>query len=165
MILRWWPPLFHLIVLAVVLPLALFRLGALQTIQTLPKASIQPATAEASSDLAASAAPSTATAAVDLAAVTQRPLFTKGRQGTQDFAAPTVSEPTPPPQPAVQMRMVGYINDGTRRMAILALGDDPAQVVVAEGDEVVGMTIQKIGPNSLIMMADGEEITVKMFDQ
>lgn len=165
MILRWWPPLLHLILLAVVLPLALWRLDALQTTQTLPQTTAQPAATDASSDPAASTIPSTAIAAVDLAAVTERPLFTKTRQGTQDAAPATAPDTPPAAAPAVQMRMVGFVNDGTRRSAILAFGDDPAQVVVAEGDEVVGMTIRKINPNSLILMADGEEITIKMFDQ
>ena len=101
----------------------------------------------------------------NLAAVTERPLFTKTRQGTQVAAPPTGPDSPPAAQPAVQIFMVGFVNDGTRRSAILAFGDDPAEVVVAEGDEVVGMTIQKINPNSLILMADGEEITIKMFDQ
>jgi hypothetical protein len=165
MILRWWPPLLHLILLAVVLPLALWRLDALQTTQTVPKTTAQPAPADAGGDPAASAAPLTSTVAVDLAAVTERPLFTKTRQGTQDAAQPAGSDTPPAAPPAVQIRMVGFVNDGTRRSAILAFGDDPAQVVVAEGDEVVGMTIQKINPNSLILMADSEEITIKMFDQ
>lgn len=165
MILRWWPPLLHLILLAVVLPLALWRLDALQTKQNLPQTTAQPAATEASSDPAASSTPSTAITAIDLAAVTERPLFTKTRQGTQVAAPPTGPDSPPAAQPAVQIRMVGFVNDGTRRSAILAFGDDPAEVVVAEGDEVVGMTIQKINPNSLILMADGEEITIKMFDQ
>lgn len=165
MTLRWWPPLLHLILLAVVLPLALWRLDALQTTQTLPQTPAQPATTDASSDPAASSSPPTAIAAVDLAAVTERPLFTKTRQGTQAAAPLTGADPTPAAPPAVQIRMVGFVNDGTRRSAILAFGDDPAEVVVAEGDEVVGMTIQKINPNSLVLMADGEEITIKMFDQ
>jgi hypothetical protein len=165
MTLRWWPPLLHLILLAVVLPLALWRLDALQTTQALPQTTAQPATTEASSDPAASSSPPTAIAAVDLAAVTERPLFTKTRQGTQVAAPLTGADPTPAAPPAAQIRMVGFVNDGTRRSAILAFGDDPAEVVVAEGDEVVGMTIQKINPNSLVLMADGEEITIKMFDQ
>ena len=164
MALRWWPPLLHLTLLAVVLPLAVWRLDTIATTGTLPPTGGQ--TTTAASGTATDIAPSADQPAdpnIDLAALSARPLFAKGRQGTTTatVAQDTATE-TPPEQ---QLRMLGFINDGTRRRAILAIGDDLREEVVAEGDQIDGLTIRTITPDSLTLTAGGKEITIKMFDQ
>jgi hypothetical protein len=164
MALRWWPPLLHLTLLAVVLPLAAWRLDVLSTAGTLPSSGGQ--TANAAPGTAADAtlsADEPAESDIDLAALAARPLFSKGRQGTA--AAPVAQDTAAASPPEQQLRMLGFINDGTRSTAILAIGDDLREEVVAEGDEVAGMTIRQITPDSLTLTAGGKEMTIKMFDQ
>lgn len=166
MALRWWPPLLHLTLLAVVLPLAAWRLDAISGTGPAPPSGGQ-VTASAggpAADAAATATGLAAPAAIDLAALAARPLFAENRQGRNVTAAPTApASPTAPPDR--QLRMLGFINDGTRSKAILAIGDALSEEVVAEGDKIAGMTILRITPNSLTLTTDDEEITINMFDQ
>lgn len=166
MALRWWPPLLHLSLLVVVLPLAAWRLDAISTVGTAPQSSSQTATASGgtASDATATDTGETVSAAIDLAALAARPLFAKGRHGTAAAPSPAAETAAASP-PDQQLRMLGFINDGTRSKAILAIGDGLREDVVAEGDEIAGMTIQKINRDSLTLKAGDEEITIKMFDQ
>lgn len=164
MALRWWPPLLHLTLLAVVLPLAVWRLDTISTAGILSPTGSQTTTAApgTTTDTTPSA-DQPAYTDIDLPALAARPLFAKGRQGTA--AAAVAQDPATEAPPEQQLRMLGFINDGTRRRAILAIGDSLREEVVAEGDQIDGLTIRTITPDSLTLTAGGKEITIKMFDQ
>lgn len=159
---RWWPPFLHLLVLALLLPLAALRIGA----------ALEPARVAVVTDGAATAvAPSggeavplpVAGAPVDPEVVTARPLFQPGRQG--EAAGSTVETAEVVPDRAAGLRMVGYLDDGTKPRAILALDGTGAEAVVREGEDFEGFEVRQITRDSVIVINRGEEITVKLFDQ
>ncbi len=165
-ILRWWPPLLHLTVLAVTLPLAAWQIAAITAPNHGPLSagrSALPAPAPAAGDPVAPA-PVLTDPAVDLDAVAARPLFTKGRTGT-DALAETPAETAPAPPAEEELRMVGYINTGSRVSAVIAFGDSGREEVVSEGDVIARMTVQKIGPDSLILYTGDTNITIRMYDR
>jgi hypothetical protein len=164
-ILRWWPPLLHLTVLAVTLPLAAWQIADMTAPHHVPPAGrpALPDPAPAAGDPAAPAQALTVPA-VDLAALAERPLFTMGRKGDAILTEPPAESATAASADQ-ELRMVGYINDGTRVSAVVAFGDSGREEVVSEGDEIAQMTVQKIGPDSLILYTEGTNITIRMFDR
>lgn len=165
-ILRWWPPLLHLTVLAVTLPLVAWQIAGMTAPHQVPLAAGRPALldpAPAAGDPAVQAQAQT-DPAVDLAALAERPLFTKGRKGDATLTEPPAESATAASADQ-ELRMVGYINDGTRVSAVVAFGDSGREEVVSEGDDIAQMTVQKIGPDSLILYTEGTNITIRMFDR
>ena len=159
---RGWPPFLHLMVLAAVLPLAGLRLDAALTSE--PPAQSAEAVAEAAAGAVADHALMPVKAApVDLVELAARPLFQPGRQGgaVAQAAVPTAEAP----DPAARVRMVGYVNDGTKPRAILSLGEEQPEEIVRVGDAFGGYEVRSIGKTSVVLMSDGEEITINMFDQ
>ncbi|PLL10565.1 hypothetical protein C0V75_19755 [Tabrizicola sp. TH137] len=157
---RWWPPLLHLSVLVVILPLAWERIEVLRAGPEIAPVAEGPAGETAVQDLAALMQ---AGEAVTPAALLARPLFTPGRQGD----AAEVPE-TPVNEEATEAevpRMVGYVNDGSRPRAILASEAGGEEGIVREGDEFLGFTVLQVKPDAVVLRGDGEEITVKMFPQ
>lgn len=158
---RWWPPLLHLVVLVLLLPLAVLRIGA-----ALEPAPVVAAPAEGAVVVTdgGDALPMPVTGApVDPEAVTARPLFQPGRQG--EAVAEAVEAAEVAPDRAAGLRMVGYLNDGTKPRAILALDGTGAEAVVREGEDFEGFEVRQITRDSVIVINQGEEITVKLFDQ
>ena len=166
MFLRWWPPLLHLTVLAVILPLTVWHIAGIAEPETGLRSAVgyaRPASGPAADDMAADA-DRTADPAIDLDALAARPLFAKDRQGdTSETAADADNRAEPSAD--LDLRMVGYINDGTRITAVVAFGDSGREEVVSEGDEIAQMTVQKIGRDSLILATGDSEITIRMFDR
>lgn len=159
---RWWPPLLHLLVLALLLPLAVLRVGA--ALEPAPVTVAAADGSEAVAETGGEALPQpVAGTPVDPETVTLRPLFQPGRQGE---AVAAVAEPVAEaPDLAAGLRMVGYLNDGTKPRAILALDGTGTEAVVREGDDFEGFEVRQITRDSVIVINDGEEITVKLFDQ
>ena len=159
---RWWPPLLHLLVLALLLPLAVLRIGA-----ALEPATVTVAVAEGGAVVAETggeAMPQPVVGApIDPEAVTARPLFQPGRQ--RDVVVAVAAEVAEAPDRAAGLRMVGYLNDGTKPRAILALDGSGAEAVVREGDDFEGFEVRQITRDSVVVIIDDEEITVKLFDQ
>lgn len=157
---RWWPPLLHLVLLALILPLGWQRLQGLQAGPMMAPAGEVTATPVVAQDLAALLA---AGERVDPSALLARPLFAPGRQGERVEVpdTPANEEATPAEVP----RMVGYVNDGTKPRAILATETGGQEAIVREGDEFIGFTVLQVQPDSVVLRGDGEEITVKMFPQ
>ena len=166
MFLRWWPPLLHLTVLAVILPLAVWHIAGLAEPDTGSLSAeryARPASGPAADDSAVDA-DRTADPAIDLGPLAARPLFAKDRKGdTSETAAD--AEIRAEPSADLDLRMVGYINDGTRITAVVAFGDSGREEVVSEGDAIAQMTVQKIGRDSLILATGDGEITIRMFDR
>ena len=159
---RWWPPFLHLLVLALLVPLAMLRIGA--ALETDPVAVAATDGGTVVVDDAAQTMPVPAAGVpVDPEAVTARPLFLPGRQG-EAVAAP-VETAAEVPDRAAGLRMVGYVNDGTKPRAILALEETGAEAVVREGEDFEGFEVRQITRDSVIVIDQGEEITVKLFDQ
>ena len=167
-ILRWWPPLLHLTVLAVILPLAAWQIAGVTVPphdllstgrSALPDPAAAPATGEPSTQ-----APALTDPAVDLADLAARPLFAKDRRDS-DALAETPAEPPPAPSTDEELRMVGYVNTGSRVSAVVAFGDSGREEVVSEGDVIAEMTVQKIGPDSLILYTGVTNITIRMYDR
>ncbi|MBD1203556.1 MAG: hypothetical protein H9533_05385 [Rhodobacteraceae bacterium] len=157
---RWWPPLLHLLLLALILPLGWQRLEDLRAGPEIAPAGEVTAAPAAAQDLAALLA---AGEAVAPAALLARPLFAPGRQGeaAQAPVSPANEEATRAEVP----RMVGYVNDGTKPRAILATESGGQEAIVREGDEFIGFTVLQVQPDSVVLRGDGKEITVKMFPQ
>lgn len=159
---RWWPPFLHLVVLALVLPLAALRIGA--ALEPAPRAVVAGGGAATADPAGGEVLPLPVVGApVDPESVTARPLFVPGRQGEAAEAAVEMVEDAP--DRAAGLRMVGYLNDGTKPRAILALDGTGAEAVVREGEEFEGFEVRQITRDSVIVINEGEEITVKLFDQ
>lgn len=156
---RWWPPLLHLLILAAILPIAWQRLALLQD---RPEVAVPEGSAlapPAEQDLTALLAAGEAVAPARLMA---RPLFLPGRQGEADIPdSPVIAEAPPPEAP----RMVGYVNDGAKPRAILASQTGGQEAIVREGDEFIGFTVLQVQPHAVVLRREGEEITVNMFPQ
>jgi hypothetical protein len=156
---RWWPPLLHLSLMAVLVPLAWFRIASV--LDQAP--AIQAASAQARNDGVAAELPAVAIP-VDLGMLLARPLFAPGRR--QDAQ---VAEIAPPAENdmdrAGDLRMVGYVNDGEKSRAILTLDSNGAQATVGEGDVFEGFEVRSIQPSAVVVTDQGKEITIKMFDQ
>lgn len=157
---RWWPPVLHLALLAVVVPLGWQRVEALRAAPVSAPATGETPAMAAAQDLAALLE---AGARATPAALLVRPLFQPGRQGEGPIAPepPVVEVAAPTEVP----RMVGYINDGTKPRAILAAGSGGEEGIVREGDEFAGFQVLQVQPDAVVLKGDGEEITVKMFPQ
>jgi hypothetical protein len=159
---RWWPPLLHLIVMALLLPLAVLRVGA--AIETPPPpGEMRPAEAGEAAEAVGGVVVPVAGSPVDLEALAARPLFVPGRLGEAGEAesAPVVAEP----DRGGRLRMVGYLDDGTKPRAILELEGSGAVATVREGESFEGFEVRQITRDAVIVTDQGEEITVKMFDQ
>lgn len=156
---RWWPPLLHLSLIAVLLPLAWLRIGyALDDAPIVQAASMPPR-----SDAAAANVP-VADGPVDLEMLIARPLFTPDRRE----AAPVAEIDLPAEgvtDRSAGLRMVGYLNDGTKSRAILMLDSTGAQATVRVGDDFEGFKIRSIQSGSVVVTDRGKEITVKMFGE
>lgn len=166
MFLRWWPPLLHLTVLAVILPLTVWHIAGIAEPDTGLRSAegyARPASGPATDDPAADA-DRTADPAIDLGPLAARPLFAKDRKGdTTETAAEADNRAEASAE--MDLRMVGYINDGTRITAVVAFGDSGREEVVSEGGAIAQMTVQKIGRDSLILATGDGEITIRMFDR
>ena len=157
---RWWPPLLYLLLLALILPMGWQRLQDLQAGPAIaPVGEVTP-TPVVAQDLATLLATGERVAPSALLA---RPLFAPGRQGVPVAVpeAPANEEATPTEVP----RMVGYVNDGTKPRAILASDARGEEAIVREGDEFNGFTVLQVQPDAVVLLSEGEEITVKMFPQ
>jgi hypothetical protein len=156
---RWWPPLLHLSLIAVLVPLAWFRIGsALEDAPALQAASVQARKDGAAAELPAAPLP------VDLEMLLARPLFQPGRQ--QEAPVPEA----PPASAsdsgrAEDLRMVGYVNDGGESRAILTLDSNGAQATVRAGDVFEGFEIRSIESSAVTVADQDTEITIRMFDQ
>lgn len=161
---RWWPPLLHLGLIAGALALALLRLDALDTAALPPDPGSDETDARPDQGAAGAPEAGAAEAAVDLAALAARPLFVAGRQ---PFAtsAKTESPATDMPPPAPEFRMVGYLNDGNRPRAILSPDPASPDVILREGDEIQGFTVFRISKDRIVLRNDDKEITINMFGQ
>ena len=157
---RWWPPLLHLLVLLVVLPLAWQRMEGLRAAPVAVPAGAEAPVPVAVPDLAALIA---AGARIAPDALLERPLFAPGRQGAGAEAPDSpvgagVDDPQVP-------RMVGYVDDGTKPRAILAPAAGGEEGIVREGDEFIGFRVLQVRPDAVVLRREGEEITVNMFPQ
>jgi hypothetical protein len=156
---RWWPPLLHLSVIAVLVPLAWLRIGSV--LDEAP--AIQAASVQSRNDGVAAELPAVPLA-VDVGMLLARPLFEPDRRQ----AAP-VSEIAPPAEIDVDraddLRMVGYVSDGEKSRAILMLDSNGTQATVREGDVFEGFEIRSIQSSAVVVTDQGKEITIKMFDQ
>jgi len=161
---RWWPPLVHLAVIAGAFALALLRLEALGAAALPP----DPVADEAATEMAQGAvgapeAEGTA-ASVDLAALAARPLFVAGRKpisGVAGAESPLADDSPPAPG----FRMVGFLNDGNRPRAILSPDPASPDVILREGEEIQGFTVFSIRKDAVVLRNGDEEITVNMFGQ
>ena len=161
---RWWPPLLHLGMIAVALALALLRFDALDTAALPPGPGSEATVAQPAEGVSGAPEAAGTAAAVDLAALVARPLFVAGRQ---PFATATEAESPLPdePPPAPAFRMVGYLNDGNRPRAILSPGPASPDVILQESDEFQGLTVLRIGKDRIVLHDGTKEITVNMFGQ
>jgi hypothetical protein len=157
---RWWPPLLHLLVMAALLPIVWHRVAVLpEGAVTAPV--MEGATAPvAAEDLASLLS---AGGVVAPGALLARPLFTPGRLG--EAAAPAALPENEQATPVAVPRMVGYVDDGTKARALLASDTGGEEAIVREGDEFLGFTVLQVKPDAVVLRGDGEEITVKMFPQ
>lgn len=158
---RWWPPLLHLLVLVALVPLAVLRVGAAMGDGPVPVAQVVDGDAGAA-ESAGAAVVEMGAEPVDLVALTARPLFVPGRQGVAAVEESPVVEEA---QAAADLRMVGYLDDGTKPRAILSLDGSGVEAVVREGDEFEGFEVRQITRDAVVLINRGEEITVKLFDQ
>jgi type II secretory pathway component PulC len=69
------------------------------------------------------------------------------------------------PEPALGLRMVGYLDDGTKPRAILSVDSTGVEAIVREGDAFEGFEVRQITRDAVVVINRGEEITVKLFDQ
>ena len=157
---RGWPPLLHLLLLALILPLGWQRLEDLRSGPVIAPAGEVTAAPAAAQDLAALLA---AGEGVAPAALLARPLFLPGRQG-EGVEAPD-SPVAVAEAPREVPRMVGYVDDGTKPRAILASDAGGEEAIVREGDEFIGFIVLQVQPDAVVLQGDGEEITVNMFPQ
>lgn len=155
---RWWPPLLHLLVMAALLPLAWQRITAL------PEGAVTTSLADgATAPMAAQDLASLLSAGEMVApgALLARPLFTPGRQG--EAAVPVAAPENEQATPVAVPRMVGYVDDGTKARALLASEPRGEEAIVREGDEFLGFTVLQVKPDAVVLRGGGEEITVKLF--
>jgi hypothetical protein len=155
---RWWPPLLHLALIAVLLPLVWLRLGSVVVeAPAIQAATVQPRSAAAAADLPAAEGP------VDMEMLLARPLFAPDRRQTapvQEIALPTENVK----DRAVDLRMVGYLSDGQKPRAILKLESNGAQATVREGDVFEGFEVRSIQSGAVVVTDKGKEVTIRMFD-
>lgn len=161
---RWWPPLLHLVLIAGALALALLRFDALGTATLPPDPGSEETAARPAQGAAGAPEAGGAEAAVDLAALAARPLFVAGRQPIT-IAAETESPLPDAPPPAPEFRMLGYLNDGNRPRAILSPDPASPDVILREGDEIQGFTVFRISKDRIVLRNDDKEITINMFGQ
>lgn len=160
---RWWPPLLHLSVLVVLVMLAALRLDGLREGAGMPVAEAAGAGTEGQAAGAEVAPVLPAPAPVDLAALAARPLFVAGRQGA--VATPTAAErPGAAPMPE-RLRMVGYLDDGSKPRAILSAGEGQPEASVRVGDAFAGYEVRAVGRDSVVLGTLDKEITIKLYGQ
>ncbi|MBP1806170.1 hypothetical protein [Rubellimicrobium aerolatum] len=169
-LLGYWPPLAHLAVVAACAATGWWRL------ETAPAApSGGPVLADPGTPPEESAgAPVDAAARdwqADVEAVASRALFRPGRLATADAAAPAGAAapapvgPGPEEAPAdlAPLRMVGFLDQGGRRSAILQTLDDGQSHVVREGDEIAGARVREIGPGAVVVEVAGRRVTIELY--
>jgi hypothetical protein len=167
-LLGYWPPAAHLALVAACAVTAWWRL---ETAPVVPSGAAVPA------DLAAPA-PAIAAAAVDtgardsggdVEAVAARALFRPGRLAAADEAeaveaeAPAVPDDPADPAPLAELRMVGFVDQGGRRSAILVSVEDGQSHIVHEGDEIAGARVRQISPGAVVIESAGRRITVELY--
>ncbi|TNC71354.1 hypothetical protein [Rubellimicrobium roseum] len=170
-VLRHWPPLAHLLIVGACAATAWWRIDATP---------VAPAGAAVLADPAAPAAPEATEPALaeprdpsaDIEAVAARALFRPGRQqvATVPTAEPTPDTPEPPaPEEAVAadvvvpVTMVGFLDQGGRRSAILRSSEDGQSHVVREGDEIAGLRVVEITASAVVVETGGQRVTVKLY--
>ena len=156
---RWWPPLLHVALIAVLLPLAWLRIGyALDDAPATEADFVAPRSIPAAADIPVAERPA------DLDGLLDRPVFGPDRRRSAPVPeiAPPVENVT---DRAADLRMVGYLNDGTQSRAIVTLSSTGAQATVREGDDFEGFKVRSITPSSVVVTNRGKETTIKMFDE
>lgn len=161
---RWWPPVLHLGLIAGALALALLRFDALDTAALPPDPDTEANAARPAQGAAGAPEAGGAEAAVDLVALAARPLFVAGRQPFATTAETESPAPDTPP-PAPEFRMVGYLNDGNRPRAILSPDPASPDVILREGEEIQGFTVFRISKDRIVLRNADKEITINMFGQ
>lgn len=159
---RWWPPLLHLLAVALLVPLAVWRAGDALSPAEGPRAGA--ATAQGVEGAVDGALMPPPRAPVDLAALTARPLFQPGRQGTAG-QAPAAEAPDQGAEKTAQVRMVGYLDDGSQPRAILSEGEAGREEIVRAGDAFGPYRVLSIDRDAVVLKSDDKEITVNMFGQ
>jgi hypothetical protein len=170
-LLRYWPPLLHLTLLGVLLPLAVWQWLLVPEVVSAPIGAPF-ANATAPSERAVVGPDDETTGSFEQAdgldEIIARPLFRQGRQLT---ALEPVLEPEPEPVPepdvipSQPLRMVGYVNNGFVPAAIIFVPDEGVEYVVREGDKIVGMDVIAIEPDKVFLSNSLENVTVSMFGE
>ena len=158
---RWWPPLLHLLALALILPLAWHRLAVLRSDPVVIPARAEAPVPATLPDLDALLLAAGERVAPD--ALLGRPLFLPGRQG--DGAVAPDSPPDDVPPEVGLPRMVGYVDDGTKPRAILAPAEGGEEEIVREGDDFIGFLVLQVRPDTVVLRRAGEEITINILPQ
>ena len=158
---RWWPPLLHLLVLMVVLPVAWQRMAALPGAPVTVSAGVEAPVPASLPDLDALRRAAGERVMPD--ALLARPLFLPGRQG--GGAAVPDSPPVAVVAEVGLPRMVGYVDDGTRPRAILAPAAGGEEGIVREGDDFIGFHVLQVRPDAVVLRREGEEITINILPQ
>lgn len=164
---RYWPPLLHLTVLGVLIPLAVFQWQI--TPELPPTSALAPATENATQIKAMGSKAEEELAAPpdwteEVAEIIARPLFRQGRQ----IAKPALLvEPDPLPEvessPAAPLRMVGYVDSGFAPFAIIFVPDEGIEYLVRKGDKIAEMTVISIEPSKVFLSSDSREVTLELY--
>lgn len=168
-LLRYWPPLLHLALLTVLLPLAAWQW--LMVPDAVPTPIDAPSTAVTASPGSSTLRPVDEAAAShdraeDLTEITNRPIF---RQGRRQVVPEPAAEPEPEPlsesaaEPSEPLRMVGYVDSGSEPVAIILVPDEGVEYVVHKGDEIAGMVVITIEPNKVVLNNTLQEVTISMY--
>jgi hypothetical protein len=103
-----------------------------------------------------------------------RPLLAEGRK---PFVPKPVIEPAtdiPPPEPpptvaealpAPQIRMLGVLETGSVRRALIADGSTGQQLWLVEGDTIQGWTLTAVEDDQIRLQVDDAEITFNLFEE
>ena len=163
-ILRFWPPLLHLAVLVILIPLTVWQW------QLVPEV-VRPETASiAAGDVPGDPATVKPTEArvvpdrsEDLTEISTRPLFRQGRQIlAADPEEPTRDRPEREPARRETLRMVGYVASNSGPVAIIYVPNENMQYVVRQDDEIGGMKVISIERDHVLLAYAGEEIRIEL---
>lgn len=158
---RWWPPLLHLLVLALILPLAWQRLTVLRSDPVVIPAPAEAPVPATLPDLDALLLAAGERVAPD--ALLGRPLFLPGRQDEGAIAPDSPLDDMP--AEVGLPRMVGYVDDGTKPRAILAPAEGGEEEIVREGDDFIDFRVLQVRPDTVVLRRAGEEITINILPQ
>ena len=163
-ILRYWPPLLHLMVLVTLIPLTVWQW------QLVPEG-VGPETASIAAvdvpDDPATAKPAEARVvpdrSEDLTEISTRPLFRQGRQlSAADPEEPTRNIPEREPVRRETLRMVGYVASNIGPVAIIYVPNENMQYVVRQDDEIGGMKVISIERDHVLLVHGGEQIRIEL---